>query len=83
MDDGTGVTLKIRKRNAPRVLLRPGHRTTVELWYDPSYAGLTLEVAAMDGGRVTFPGNRNFVAPAERSFSSLATHSSRASIGLW
>ena len=62
MDDGTGVSFKLRGRHARRVLLRAGQRTTVILQYDPSYAGLTLEVAALDGGNISFPGDRNFVA---------------------
>jgi hypothetical protein len=62
MDDGTGVSFQLRGRHARRVLLRAGQRTTVILQYDPSYAGLLLEVAALDGGNIGFPGDRNFVA---------------------
>lgn len=62
MDDGTGVSFKFRGRHSRRVLLRAGQRTTVILQYDPSYAGLILEVAALDGGNIRFPGDRNFVA---------------------
>ena len=63
MDDGTGVNLKLRGKHAPRVRLRAGQRTTITLRYDPSYAGSTLEVAALDAGKITFAGNRNVVGP--------------------
>lgn len=62
MEDGTGVSFVLRGRHARRVLLRAGQRTTVILQYDPSYAGLILEIAALDGGNISFPGDRNFVA---------------------
>jgi hypothetical protein len=63
MEDGSGAIFRIRGVDSPRVLLRPDQRTTVVLQYDPSYAGLTLEVSALDAGNVSFPGNRDFVAP--------------------
>lgn len=63
MDDGSGATFRIRGPNSPLVRLGAGQRTTVVLQYDPGYAGLTLEVAALDAGNVSFPGNHNFVAP--------------------
>jgi hypothetical protein len=61
MDDGTVVTQTMRGRNGRRVLLRPGRRATILLQYDGSFAGLALQVAALDGGRPSFPGNRNVV----------------------
>jgi hypothetical protein len=63
MDDGTGVTVKLRGKHSRPVLLRPGHKTTVVLQYDSARAGLVLDAMAMDGGTVTFPANRNFVGP--------------------
>ena len=55
------LPLQIRGRNGPRVLLRAGHKTTVVLHYDPSYAGLTVDATALDAGDISFPGGRNFV----------------------
>jgi hypothetical protein len=61
MDDGNGVILNIRGPQSRRVLLRPGHATTVLLQYNRSWAGVALEAAALDGGKLQFPGNRKFV----------------------
>jgi hypothetical protein len=61
MDDGTGLTQKIRGRHGRRVLLRPGRRTTIILQYDRSLAGVPVQVAALDSGKASFPGNRNVV----------------------
>lgn len=63
MDDGTGVTAKLRGRHSQRVLLRPGQRATVLLRYDQADAGSALDVSVMDGGTVSFPGDRNLVGP--------------------
>lgn len=61
MDDGKGVILNIRGPQSRRVLLRPGHTTTVILQYDRSWAGVALEAAALDGGKLQFPGNRKSI----------------------
>lgn len=63
MDDGAGLTLKLRGRHSQRVLLRAGQRATVLLRYDQADARLALNVSAMDGGTVSFPAERNFVGP--------------------
>ena len=61
IDDGTGLTQTLRGRHARRVLLRAGRRATIVLQYDPSWSGVALDVAALDGGKASIPGNRNFV----------------------
>jgi hypothetical protein len=61
MGDGTGVNLKLRGRHSRRVRLRPAQRVTILLQYDRSWSGVALDAAGLDGGKVSFPGNRNFI----------------------
>jgi hypothetical protein len=63
MDDGTGLTVNVRGRHPRPVLLRAGHRATILLQYDRSFAGIPLQVAALDGGKPSFLGNRNVLDP--------------------
>lgn len=61
MEDGTGVNLKIRGNRARRVRLRPAQRVTILLQYDPSWSGLGVTAAPLDGGKVSFLRKQNLI----------------------
>lgn len=63
MEDGTGVTVKLRGVYSPRVLLRADRPATIVLQYDEAKAGQSLDASPMDGGVAIFPGNRTSVGP--------------------